>query len=84
MTGHVVSLRGYDLFFAVATLNYAYKMLAAVLMIPALYAMRKLIHRYLGHEQAELLRQQAHSNHRSIRIFGVWKGNRMVAVMHQA
>jgi queuosine precursor transporter len=52
---------GYDLFFAVATLNYAYKMLAAVLMIPALYAMRKLIHRYLGHEQAEALRQQAHS-----------------------
>lgn len=51
----------YDLFFAVATLNYGYKMLAAVLMIPALYGVRKLIHWYLGHEHAELLHRNAHS-----------------------
>ena len=51
----------YDLFFAVATLNYGYKMLAAVLMIPALYAVRKLIHWYLGHEHAEQLHRNAHS-----------------------
>jgi uncharacterized integral membrane protein (TIGR00697 family) len=51
----------YDLFFAVATLNYGYKMLAAILMIPALYGVRKLIHWYLGHEHAELLHRNAHS-----------------------
>ena len=51
----------YDLFFAVATMNYGYKMLAAVLMIPALYGVRKLIHWYLGHEHAELLHRNAHS-----------------------
>jgi uncharacterized integral membrane protein (TIGR00697 family) len=51
----------YDLFFAVATLNYGYKMLAAILMIPALYGARKLIHWYLGHEHAELLHRNAHS-----------------------
>ena len=51
----------YDLFFAVATLNYGYKMLAAVLMIPALYAVRKLIHWYIGHEHAEQLHRNAHS-----------------------
>ncbi|WP_395771477.1 queuosine precursor transporter [Arenimonas sp.] len=51
----------YDLFFAVATLNYGYKMLAAILMIPTLYGVRKLIHWYLGHEHAELLHRNAHS-----------------------
>ena len=51
----------YDLFFAVASLNYGYKMLAAVLMIPALYAVRKLIHWYLGHEHAEQLHRNAHA-----------------------
>ncbi|KFN41422.1 queuosine precursor transporter [Arenimonas oryziterrae] len=40
------------LFLAVGTLNYAYKMLAALALIPLLYAMRSLIHRYLGHDQA--------------------------------
>jgi uncharacterized integral membrane protein (TIGR00697 family) len=52
---------GYDLFLAVATLNYGYKMLAALLMIPALYAVRKLIHWYLGHDNAEQLHRHAHS-----------------------
>jgi uncharacterized integral membrane protein (TIGR00697 family) len=51
----------YDLFFAVATLNYGYKMLAAVLMIPALYGVRKMIHWYLGHEHAEQLHRNAHA-----------------------
>ena len=54
----------YDLFFAVASLNYGYKMLAAVLMIPALYAVRKMIHWYLGHEHAEQLHRNAHSESR--------------------
>ena len=51
----------YDLFLAVATLNYGYKMLAAVLMIPALYGVRMLIHWYLGHEHAEQLHRDAHA-----------------------
>lgn len=53
---------GYGLFFAVATLNYAYKMLAAIALIPLLYLARRAIHRYLGHTQAERLRDIAHSN----------------------
>ncbi|MCC6757029.1 MAG: queuosine precursor transporter [Arenimonas sp.] len=52
---------GYDLFFAVATLNYAYKMLAALAMIPLLYAVRRGIHWYLGHEHAERLHHDAHA-----------------------
>lgn len=51
---------GYDLFLAVASLNYAYKMLAAVALIPLLYAARSAIHWYLGHAQAEHLHQIAH------------------------
>lgn len=52
---------GYDLFLAIATVNYGYKVLVAVLMIPALYAVRKLIHCYLGQTHAEQLHLHAHS-----------------------
>lgn len=48
-----------SLFFAVATLNYAYKMLAAIALIPLLYLARALIHRYLGNARAAELRAQA-------------------------
>ena len=48
-----------SLFLAVATLNYAYKMLAAVALIPLLYLARAGIHRYLGHARAAELREQA-------------------------
>lgn len=51
---------GYDLFLAVASLNYAYKMLAAVAMIPLLYGIRRLIRWHLGHGNAERLHQHAH------------------------
>ncbi|MFA6985642.1 MAG: queuosine precursor transporter, partial [Arenimonas sp.] len=51
-----------SLFFAVGTLNYAYKMLAALALIPLLYLARGLIHRYLGHAQAERMMQAAASN----------------------
>jgi len=47
------------LFLAVGTLNYCYKMLAAVALIPLLYIARGLIHGYLGHEQARHLSEQA-------------------------
>ena len=43
-----------------ASLNYAYKMLAAVALIPLLYLARAGIHRYLGEARAqELIRQAA-------------------------
>ena len=48
-----------SLFLAVGTLNYGYKMLAAVALIPLLYLMRAAIRRYLGEERAALLRAQA-------------------------
>lgn len=47
------------LFFAVGTLNYSYKMLAAIALIPLLYAARGVIHRYLGHARADALREAA-------------------------
>src|SRR5690606_31032373 len=47
------------LFFAVGTLNYVYKMLAAVAMIPLLYAARAGIRRYLGAARAAELQAQA-------------------------
>jgi len=50
---------GWGLFLAVATVNYAYKMLAAIALIPLLYVMRRVIRRYLGAERAEQLRLQA-------------------------
>ena len=37
-----------SLFLAVGTVNYCYKLTLAVLMIPVIYAMRRVIERYLG------------------------------------
>ena len=48
-----------SLFLAVGTLNYAYKMLAAIALIPLLYLMRAGIHRYLGRARADELRERA-------------------------
>jgi hypothetical protein len=47
-------------FLAVGTVNYLYKMLAAVAMIPLLYLARRLITSYLGHDEAERLKALAH------------------------
>ena len=47
------------LFLAVGTLNYLYKMGAALALIPLLYAARGLIHGYLGHEQAQRMTDAA-------------------------
>ncbi|MGD9597778.1 MAG: queuosine precursor transporter [Steroidobacteraceae bacterium] len=46
-------------FLAVGTVNYGYKMAAAVALIPLLYASRHLIERYLGSAGAERLRVEA-------------------------
>lgn len=51
-----------DLFFAVGTLNYLYKMAAALALIPLLYLARGLIHGYLGHSQAERMMEAAARN----------------------
>jgi hypothetical protein len=48
-----------SLFLAVSTVNYGYKMLAAVAMIPLLYVMRRAITGYLGEARAEQLRIEA-------------------------
>ena len=47
------------LFLAVGTLNYLYKMTAALALIPLLYAMRRAIIGYLGHSQARQLQEAA-------------------------
>jgi uncharacterized integral membrane protein (TIGR00697 family) len=47
------------LFLAVGTVNYCYKMLMAVALIPLLYLGRRLIHVYLGAETADRLRAHA-------------------------
>jgi queuosine precursor transporter len=48
-----------SLFMAVSTVNYVYKMLAAVALIPLIYLMRRAIIAYLGGERADQLRNQA-------------------------
>jgi hypothetical protein len=51
------------LFLAVSTVNYAYKMLAAVALIPAIYLLRRWIHDYLGHARAAELMREAAGEH---------------------
>ncbi len=46
-------------FFAVGTVNYSYKVLVAILLIPTLYLAHYLIDRYLGKELAATLRKNA-------------------------
>lgn len=48
-----------SLFLAVGTVNYAYKFLVAVFLTPIIYLMHSLIDRFLGHELAESMKQQA-------------------------
>jgi uncharacterized integral membrane protein (TIGR00697 family) len=48
-----------SLFFAVSTVNYAYKMLAAIALIPLIYALRRAITNYLGQARARELREEA-------------------------
>ena len=48
-----------NLFLAVGTLNYAYKMAAAIALIPLLYLVRRGITTYLGSSQAAQLRAAA-------------------------
>ena len=48
-----------SLFLAVGTLNYIYKMGAAIALIPLLYLARVGIHAYLGHERAHEMREHA-------------------------
>jgi hypothetical protein len=47
----------------VSTVNYAYKMLAAVALIPAIYLLRRWIHDYLGHARAAELMREAAGEH---------------------
>jgi uncharacterized integral membrane protein (TIGR00697 family) len=47
------------LFLAVGSVNYAYKLLMAILLIPLIYLTRRLIHAYLGPETSEHLQETA-------------------------
>jgi uncharacterized integral membrane protein (TIGR00697 family) len=47
------------LFLAVGTVNYLYKMLMAVLLIPLIYLVRRRIESYLGSDQAARLKREA-------------------------
>jgi len=48
-----------SLFLAVSTVNYGYKMLFAIALIPLLYLMRRLIIHWLGADRAQQLRTAA-------------------------
>jgi hypothetical protein len=48
-----------SLFLAVSTVNYAYKMLAAIVLIPLIYVLRQAITSYLGESRAHELREAA-------------------------
>ena len=48
-----------SLFMAVSSINYLYKMLAAIALIPLIYLMRRAIIGYLGAERATRLRTEA-------------------------
>lgn len=50
-----------SLWLAVGSVNYIYKMLAAIALIPLIYLMRRAIHGYLGQTRAEQLRLAAAS-----------------------
>jgi uncharacterized integral membrane protein (TIGR00697 family) len=47
------------LFLAVGTVNYLYKLAAALALIPLIYLMRRLIERYLGPAEARRLQREA-------------------------
>lgn len=42
-----------------STVNYVYKMLAAIAMIPLIYVMKSAMVGYLGHHRADELRAHA-------------------------
>jgi len=47
------------LFLAVGTVNYLYKLTAAITLIPLIYLMRRAIENYLGVAEAERLKAEA-------------------------
>lgn len=51
-----------SMFLAIATVNYIYKLLAAIVLTPVLYIVHGWIDAYLGKKESALLRQQAMSD----------------------
>ncbi|KRP07198.1 MAG: hypothetical protein ABR94_00580 [Sphingobacteriales bacterium BACL12 MAG-120802-bin5] len=51
-----------SLWLAVATVNYIYKLTAAIILTPLLYVVHALIDRYLGEELSLKLRKDAMEN----------------------
>ncbi len=52
-----------SLWLAIGTVNYVYKGIVAVLMIPLLYLIHMAIDRYLGHNEAMAMKRDAQSEH---------------------
>ena len=50
-----------SLVFAVGTLNYIYKVLAALVLTPVIYAMHHYINRWLGQDLAHEMMEEASS-----------------------
>jgi hypothetical protein len=50
------------LFLAVGTVNYAYKLLMAFLLIPLIYLARRGIHAYLGEETCRALQESVRTS----------------------
>jgi hypothetical protein len=48
-----------SLFLAVGTVNYLYKLAAAIALIPLIYLARRAIEQYLGPGEAERLKAEA-------------------------
>ena len=49
-------------FFAIGTVNYTYKVLAAICLVPILYLIHRIIRNYLGVDRAKEMIQKAASN----------------------
>ncbi len=61
-----------SLFLAVGTVNYLYKLTAAIVLIPLIYAVRRAIHAYLGDKLAIKLEARAADKPGEENFFSVW------------
>jgi queuosine precursor transporter len=49
----------YDKFFAIGSVNYGYKIFTAIILLPVLYLLHRLIDNYLGKERVKMMQAQA-------------------------
>jgi uncharacterized integral membrane protein (TIGR00697 family) len=53
----------FDQLIAICIVNYIYKFIVAILLTPVIYIVHNRIERYLGHEQASVMRKAAMADH---------------------